>query len=118
MKKINCAVIGLGVGLKHAMVIEKLKYANLKIICDFNKKKLNKYSKFFLKSKCVANDNSIYTDPDIDLVVLASYDNYHFSQIKKCIVNKKNFFVEKPFCLTANEFKIITSLLKNSKINI
>jgi len=116
MKKINCAVIGLGVGLKHAMAIEKLKYANLKIICDFNQKKLNKYSKFFLKSKCVANDNSIYTDPDIDLVVIASYDNYHFSQIKKCIENKKIFFVEKPFCLTQNEFKIITSLLKKNKI--
>ena len=116
MKKINCAVIGLGVGLKHAIVIEKLKYANLKIICDLDRKKLNKYSKKFLGSKCIVNDNSIYTDPDIDLVVIASYDNYHFSQIKKCIKNKKNFFVEKPFCLSSNELKIITSLLKKNKI--
>tara|TARA_B100000029_G_scaffold509448_1_gene598651 strand:- start:1021 stop:2010 length:990 start_codon:yes stop_codon:yes gene_type:complete len=116
MKKINCAVIGLGVGLRHALAVQKANYANLKIVCEFNKKKLKKYSKLFSKSKFVENDDLIYKDPDIDLVIIASYDNYHFSQIKKCIKSKKHFFVEKPFCLKLREFKIIENLLKKTKI--
>ena len=118
MKKIiNCAVIGLGVGVRHAYTIYRNKFTNLKVLCDFDKKKLSKYSKVFPKAEIYENSNKLFYRKDIDLVIIASYDNFHYQHIKKCILNKMHFFVEKPFCINRKEFHNIQKLLnKNTSI--
>ena len=61
----------------------------------------------------------IFQDNRINLVSIASYDNYHFSQIVKCIKYNKNIIIEKPMCLTFSQLKIINSLIKKKpKIRI
>ena len=52
--------------------------------------------------------------PDIDVVSIASYDNYHFDQVCKAIKKKKNVFVEKPLCFSEKEGIIIKRLLTNN----
>ena len=118
MKKIlNCAVIGLGVGARHAETIKLNKFTNLKVLCDFDEKILNYYSKRFPNADIYKNSDELFKRKDIDLVVIASYDNYHYNHIKKSIENKFHFFVEKPFCLNKKEFSDIKKLLKkNPKI--
>ncbi len=64
------------------------------------------------------NEDKIFLDKEINLVSIASYDNYHFSQIVKCIKNKKNIIVEKPMCLKISELKKINKLLINKNIKI
>lgn len=115
MKKIlNCAVIGLGIGARHAETIQLNKFTNLRALCDFDEKKLNLYSKKFPNSDIHKNSNELFKRKDIDLVVIASYDNYHYDHIKKCIENKIHFFIEKPFCLNKKEFSEIKKLLKKN----
>ena len=44
-KRLNVAVIGLGVGAKHALFLNSNKKVNLATLCDLDKKKLNFYKK-------------------------------------------------------------------------
>ena len=95
-KKIHAATIGLGFGLLHAKVFKKNRFTKLLCVNDFNdnKKKLA----LFLKTKFVKNVNEIFKNKKINLVSIASFDNYHFDHLYKAIKNGKNIFIEKPLC--------------------
>ena len=79
-KKIKVGVIGLGIGNLHAKVAHGNPNANLVAVCDKNKKLrylAKKYNcNFELNPRRIINDNSI------NLISIASYDNYHFQQIR------------------------------------
>lgn len=119
MKMINCAVIGMGVGERHANFYQKFKKTKLLKIYEINKIKVKKLKKKFPGVKFVKNENEIYRDKNIHLVSIASYDNFHCNQIIQCIKNNKNVFVEKPLCLSLYELKKIKKYYKkfNSKIS-
>lgn len=118
MKKINCAVIGMGVGERHANFYNRFHQTNLIKIFEIDKKKIKKLKKKFPKVNFVSNENSIFEDKNIDLVSIASYDNFHFDQIIKCLKNRKNIFVEKPICLNLSQLKKIYKIYKKSKVRI
>ncbi len=113
--KINIGVIGLGVGLHHLNSYIKNKSCNVIHICDFDSKKLKKIKKNYPYLNLTKNYKDIINDKSIDIVSIASYDNYHFKQIKDCLNNKKHVFVEKPICLLPKELKIIKNLQKKTK---
>ncbi len=115
--KIKAAVIGSGIGLKHLEAINQHGQANVKILYEKNKLKNRRLKKLFPNIKITNNENDIFNNKEINLVSIASYDDFHYKQITKCIKTKKNLIVEKPICLTINELKEIYSLLKkNPKI--
>ena len=97
--KINAAIIGSGIGIKHLEAINKYKKSNVKILCEKNKAKRKILIKKYPNIKIVENENDIFLDKKINLVSIASYDNDHFDQIVKCIKYNKNIIVEKPMCL-------------------
>ena len=51
-------------------------------------------------------------DPSIDVISIASYDNFHYDQIILGIENDKHLFVEKPICYFEEEAKHIYKMLK------
>ena len=114
MKKNNVGVIGLGVGERH--IESYLKFGcNIKKIFDFNSKKMKLIKKKFPSVEICQSENEIFKDPEINIVSIASYDNYHFKQILKCIKFKKNIFVEKPLVLKESQLLRVQSLLKKNK---
>ena len=92
MTKINCALIGYGnVGEQHAYFLEKNPTTNLIYICE-KKTKIRKNNESKFKNvKWVEDENIIFEDKNVDLVVISSYDNHHFGQIKKGLEYKKYF---------------------------
>ncbi len=116
--KIISGVIGMGIGQKHFEAIENYKKSKVKIICEKDSLKLSKLKKKFPNKIITNNDNLIFKDKDINLVSIASYDNYHYKQIIKSLKNNKNIIIEKPMCLTFQELRNIKKLLikKNLKI--
>ena len=68
--------------------------------------------KIYPSVQIVKNENEIFKDPNIKLVSIASYDNYHYPQILKSIKFKKNIFVEKPICLYLSQLKKLKKLKK------
>lgn len=118
-KKIyRAAVIGLGVGMHHVKALESHPDCCVKKVYDFDRLKKIEIKKNFPKIKFVDNENEIFRDKDINVVSIASYDNFHYNQILKCIKYKKNIIVEKPVCLTQKELSSINKLLKKAKIKI
>jgi hypothetical protein len=113
--KLNVGVIGLGVGAKHAQTLYLNKKVNLVSLCDFDNKKINLYKKKFKNCTFTRNSDDIFKNPNIDIVSIASYDNFHAKHILQAIKYNKHFFVEKPFCLNINELNKISSNLKKKK---
>ena len=79
------------------------------------KKKTFSIKKKFPKLKIFKNENEIFNDKKVNLVSIASYDEYHFKQITKCFKNKKNFIIEKPICTTKIELEKFRRLAKKNK---
>ncbi len=115
MKKIEAAIIGMGIGQKHFDAIENYKKSKVKIICEKSRKKINLLKKKYPNKIITNNENKIFSNKDINLVSIASYDNHHFTQIKKGIKSNKNLIIEKPLCLSLNQLKVIYNLLKKKK---
>ena len=117
--KIVAAIIGMGIGEKHLEAINNYKNSKVKTICEFNKNKNIKLKKKYPKINFTDNENDIFSDKEINLVSIASYDQFHYDQINKCFKNKKNIIVEKPICQNFQQLKKITKLIeKNPNIKI
>ena len=114
MKKIDVAVIGLGVGFWHLNAYLKSKNINNIFICDFNKnleKKIQRISKRIV----ISTFKNILKNDKIKIVSIASYDNFHCTQITQSFNNKKNVFVEKPMCMSKNELNKILKKQRQTK---
>ena len=118
MKKINCAIIGFGnIGKIHADFLLRNKNTNLVYIFEKNKTLVKKFKKRYKSVNWVDDEEKIFHDKIIDLIIICSYDNFHYNQIIKAIKNKKNIFCEKPICQNLNQLKNIYNLLsKNNRL--
>ncbi len=118
-KKIfKAGVIGLGVGMHHVKALKNHPNCIVKKVYDFNKSKKLNFKKNFPNIEFVKNENEIFQDKEINIISLASYDNFHYDQILKCIKNKKNIIVEKPICLNQKQLSSINNLLKKTNLKI
>lgn len=113
--KIIAAVIGMGIGQKHVEAIEHYEKSRVKIICEKNKKKIKDLKKKYPNKIITNNENLIFSDNEINLLSIASFDNFHFQQVVKGINANKNLIIEKPMCLNETQLKKIYALLKKKK---
>ena len=118
MKKFNVGVIGLGVGERHLQYYLKSSFINKIKVYDFDTKKVNKLKSKYFNIEFVKNENEIIKSSEINIVSIASYDNYHAKQILKCLAYKKHIFVEKPICLYENELNKIYKAFKKKKLKL
>ncbi len=117
-KLFKAGVIGLGVGMHHFQALKNHPNCIVKKVYDFDKLKKFNFKKKFPNIDFVKNENEIFQDKEISIVSIASYDNFHYNQILKCIKNKKNIIVEKPICLNKKQLSSINSLLKKTNLKI
>ncbi|MBD1170174.1 Gfo/Idh/MocA family oxidoreductase [Pelagibacterales bacterium SAG-MED02] len=115
--KINAAVLGLGVGERHVQTLKKNKLISKIYVFDLNSKKKNlikkKYNVLAYKNKYEA-----FNDKEINLIVDATYDNFHYKNIINSIKSNKNIFVEKPAFQKKNDADKCFKLLKKKKLFI
>jgi len=117
---LKAGVIGMGIGEKHALAYQNHCNVNLKTICDFDSDKLKELNIKFPNVGIEDNCLSILENEDINIVSIASYDNFHVSQIMKAIESGKHVMSEKPLCLNQNEMHEIYKTHQknpNSKIS-
>ena len=108
----KAGIIGFGVGEKHIEGYEAHPDCRVVAIADFSKDRLDEAKRRYPHIKCTPFADDILEDHDIDVVSIASYDNYHYEQIVKAIANDKHLFVEKPLCLHEEHAIRIRQLLK------
>ncbi|MDA8612567.1 Gfo/Idh/MocA family oxidoreductase [Candidatus Pelagibacter bacterium] len=112
-KKIRAGVIGLGVGLHQARILASHPECELVSICDYDENKLSDFGSELPGVNQTQKAYDILSDPQIDLVCIASYDEFHYQQVMTCLKNGKNVYVEKPICLSKDEIKNIRKILKD-----
>lgn len=96
-------IIGLGVGEKHIDGFEESGLAQVTHLCDFNNDKILYLQEKYPDKIVTKFANDILNNNDIDIVSIASFDDFHYEQILMAVKNEKHVFVEKPLCLTLNE---------------
>ena len=114
MTKYRVGIIGLGVGEKHIKGYQRHERCNVVALCDFSEEKLRICGKKFPHMKITKDADEILLDPAIDIISVATYDNYHYEQIVKALSNGKHVFVEKPLCLYEDEAVKIRALLREN----
>ena len=118
-KIIKAGVIGLGVGAHQARTISAHPDCQLVWICDLNSERLSEIGSELTEAKQTLDDQDIFNDPDIDLICIASYDEFHYRQVISALNNGKHVYVEKPICLKKNEIQDIHKILKaNSNLQL
>jgi predicted dehydrogenase len=105
----------MGVGEKHAFSYLNHPKCEVKMLCDFDQNKLNDLKNKFPNSSTGISDQMVLESKDIDVISVASYDNYHCDQIVQAFNNGKHVMAEKPLCLTLDEMLKIHNLHKQNK---
>lgn len=108
---LRVGVIGLGVGEQHVQALIKHPHAQVTALCDLDAQKLKSVGERYGVSYLANEAEQILTDSNIDVVSIASYDNYHAQQIILALQNNKHVFVEKPLCLFEAEAREIKAEL-------
>jgi len=111
-KKIRAGVIGLGVGAHQARTLFAHPDCELVSICDLDKNRLIEIGSELPGVKQTQDDQDIFSNQNINLVCIASYDEFHYQQVITCLKNEKNVYVEKPICLKKEELQDIDQKLK------
>lgn len=119
MTKLKAGIIGLGVGEQHIAGYQKHKNCEVVALCDFSDQKLEMAKKKYPSMHLTKDVDDILEDTSVDIVSIASYDNYHYEQIMKAIEHNKHIFIEKPLCLYEKDaIQIRKALKKNPRIKI
>lgn len=113
LEKLHVAIIGLGVGERHLKGYQDDPRVSIVKLCDFNKKKVKEIKNKYPEYKIISNPDEILNDPNINVISIASFDNFHSNQVIKAIENGKHVFVEKPICLFKEELENIVETLNN-----
>jgi len=115
MKSVKKKVAIIGCGYWGTNIIKTLlSLKNLHIFCyDNNKTNLIKIKKRFKSVTIVYNLKTILNDKDLKLSFICVTTSQIFSIAKKCIIHKKNVFLEKP---VSKDFKKIKELFNLSRI--
>ena len=113
----RAGIIGLGVGEKHIESYQGHPQCEVVALCDFSEEKISMVKNRYPGLKLTKKAEEILDDPEIDIVSIASFDNYHYEQIIQGLNNDKHLFVEKPLVLHPEEAKSIRKIL-NKKPSI
>lgn len=103
----KAAVIGLGIGEQHIHALQSHPKCQLVSLCDLDEKKAEDLAGQYTVADYTTTYDALIENPDINLLVIASYDDHHASQVLKAIQANKHVFVEKPLCRTPAELQSI-----------
>ena len=71
---------------------------------------------FFPGAKIVRTFEEIINDPDIQLVIVNTPDEFHYDQVKAALMAGKHVVVEKPFVLQVEQGLELIKLAKERKL--
>lgn len=118
-EKLKVAVIGLGVGEQHIVGYQSHPDCEVVALCDIDDEKRTMARGKYPNLKVVAHADEVLSDPSIDVVSIATYDDAHYAQIIKAIEHDKHVFVEKPLCLYEDQAREIRMRLRaNPKLRM
>ncbi|HKW16123.1 MAG TPA: bi-domain-containing oxidoreductase [Terriglobales bacterium] len=87
--------------------IKKVPAIRLAGVCSANGVRARSAARKFGFDFCTTEEDQVFSDDSINVVVIASRHHLHAGQIIKALERGKNVFCEKPLCLTEEELTAI-----------
>lgn len=115
-KKVSVGIIGFGLSGKsfHAPFIAANHHFILSAIVSSRKKEIQS---LYPDVNVLSDENQLFSDPQIDLIIIASPNKYHYNESRTAIESGKHVIVDKPFTTTSEEADDLIKLAKaNHKI--
>jgi predicted dehydrogenase len=110
-RRLEAAVVGLGVGEQHARTYAASPRSRLRWLHDLAPERAQRVLSELGQGQVAESFESILADPAVDVVSLCSYDDHHAPQVVAALRAHKNVFCEKPLCQTQEELGLIASAL-------
>lgn len=109
---LRAAVIGLGVGEQHLTAYARYPACEVGLVCDISPDKRREVARRHPDLRIVADPLEVLSDPSINVVSIASWDDAHGEQVRIALEHDKHVFVEKPLCLDERDAVAIRDLLR------
>ena len=87
----------------HLPSLKKIPHVSLHAVCSTSGARGNTYARRFGAAYFCADYRQILDDPEIDVVMVLSRNQHHFSQAFEALMAGKHVFVEKPMALAETE---------------
>lgn len=113
-RRLNVAVIGLGVGEQHIRGWESHPACRVTVLCDTDPAKLTDVATRYPGRRLTTSPWEILDDPSLDAVSIAGFDDTHHAQTLRALANGKHAFVEKPLCFNLDELRSLRSATTRS----
>ena len=114
MKKLG--IIGIGDWGKN-LVRDTSKISYVKKCSGLgNTKNISWLKKNYPSIQYVSDQKEIFTDKEIDAVIIATPINTHYNLVKKALLSKKHVFVEKPLCSTLSKAEELIKIAKKNNL--
>ncbi|KAI8388119.1 uncharacterized protein BYT42DRAFT_559010 [Radiomyces spectabilis] len=111
--KVNVGVIGFGFSSRtfHCPLIVSSPYLHLSAVVERHS---DKSAQAYPGVKVVKSAEELFGQNDIDLVVITTPNDSHFSLAKEAMLKGKNVVVEKPFTITSQEAEELVQVAKDT----
>ncbi len=113
VEKLVVGVIGLQMGALHLK--GAIEYgAEIGMICDLDAEKLGRVAEEngIPKEKCTTDYHDIINNDDINVVIIATPDQQHRTQLEECLAKGKHVLCEKPLALTREDIVSMVNSVK------
>lgn len=123
MKEIRIGLIGAGwMGRAHTTAFHsaRMRFGDdmpvFELVSDVNEQAVAAFAQDMGYHRYTTNWMDVVTDPDIDLVDVATPNCMHFEMAKAALENGKHVFCEKPLSLTAEQSRILADLAEQKGV--
>lgn len=122
MKKLNWGILATGkiaeTVAKSMKFMENIKENNMELLAVASRSadKAEDFAKRHGIKRAYGSYEDLVSDPDIDVVYIATPMSCHFENTKLCLSAGKHVLCEKSVTLNANEFKELTALAKEKEL--
>ena len=118
-EKLKIAVIGCGYwGPNLVRNFRSQPDCEVKTICDLNKERLDHMKSLNPGIGTTSDVNTVFEDPDIDAVVVATPVDLHYEFSKRGLEKGKHVFVEKPMTSTAVHSRELVDIAKKKGLTL
>lgn len=113
-KEIKVGLIGYGFGGRvfHAPIIESVSGMKLYKVYETRSENVKHLKEKYSNVSVVSSVAEVLNDPEIQLIVVATPNKFHFELAKRAMENGKDVVVEKPFTIITQEADELITLSK------
>lgn len=103
MRPVRVGIVGLGVGEQHLKSYQKISGVAVQAVCDINEAHLKEVQAKYQVEQAYTDARKITEHPDLDVVSICSFDNFHAEQAISAFNHGKHVMVEKPIALNRKD---------------